>query len=153
MTQHCRTQTFKMFGPWTISKLFSKPVSCVTLYFSEFYQKEQYFPWLCINSSLIGPLDFYRLYIHFTVSRACQFWPEGRYPQIAYVPTVSSFLSIFSDDSKEYSTPIVRNRKYQRYWDKLAPQSLVLLENSRELIRNFFKFSIFEKGSGTYREH
>ena len=36
---------------------------------------------------------------------------------------------------------------------QLAPQSLVLLENSRELISNFFKFSIFEKGSGTYREH
>ena len=36
---------------------------------------------------------------------------------------------------------------------QLAPQSLVLFENSRELISNFFKFSIFEKGSGTYREH
>ena len=36
---------------------------------------------------------------------------------------------------------------------QLAPQSFVLLENSTELISNFFKFSIFEKGSGTYREH
>ena len=36
---------------------------------------------------------------------------------------------------------------------QLAPQSLVLLENSTELIINFLKFSIYEKGSRTYREH
>ena len=34
---------------------------------------------------------------------------------------------------------------------QLAPQSLVLLENSTELISNFFQFFFFEKGSGTYK--
>ena len=41
-----------MPGPWIISKVSSKPVLCVTHYFSRFCKRaEQYFPRFCINSS------------------------------------------------------------------------------------------------------
>ena len=41
-----------MLGPWTISKLFLKPVSCVTHYFYEFCKEvDHHFPWFCINPS------------------------------------------------------------------------------------------------------
>ena len=37
--------------------------------------------------------------------------------RVAYAPTVSSFLCIISDVTKEYSTWMVRKRKYRRYLD------------------------------------
>ena len=41
-----------MLGPWTISKLFMKPVSCVTHNFYEFCKEvDHHFPWFCISPS------------------------------------------------------------------------------------------------------
>ena len=57
--RHCRARTFKMIGPWIISKLFSKLVSCVAHYFCEFCKEaDHYFPWFCINSSFNGTFLF-----------------------------------------------------------------------------------------------
>ena len=48
-----------MFGPWAISKLFSKPVSCVAHYFCEFCKEaDHYFPCFWTNSSFNGASIF-----------------------------------------------------------------------------------------------
>ena len=87
---------------------------CYTLFFWVSYESGTIF------SLVLHLSKFQQLYIHFTVSRARPFWPEGRYPTGRICSNGPSFLSIISDDSKEYSTRMVRKRKYRRYWDNSA---------------------------------
>ena len=76
-----------MFGPWAISKLFSKPVSCVAHYFCEFCKKRLIlFLSFCTNSS------FNSTFIFLTVIHTF-FWFQG--PSILTWGTLSHRSHMF----------------------------------------------------------
>ena len=85
--RHCCARTFKMLGPWIISKLFSKPVSCVAHYFCEFCKKRLIlFLSFCTNSS------FNSTFIFLTVIHTF-FWFQG--PSILTWGTLSHRSHMF----------------------------------------------------------
>ena len=108
----------KCLGPGQCPSFFQNRFHVLHIIFMSFVKKRIIiFLDFALIQVLTVLLDFWRLYIHFTVSRACPFWPEGRYPTGRICSNGSSFLSIISDVSKEYSTRTVRRRKYRQYWD------------------------------------
>ena len=68
-------------GPESFTSFFSKPVSCVTHYFSEFFKRaDEYFPSFAPIQVLTDFSGLNGLTFIFTVSRARSSWPGGRYP-------------------------------------------------------------------------
>ena len=82
-----RARTFKMIGPWTISKLFSKPVSCVAHYFCEFCKKQVIIFLVFALIQVLIALSYFLAIIH------TFFWFQG--PSILTWGTLSHRLHMF----------------------------------------------------------
>ena len=112
-------ELLKCLGPEQFPSFFQNRFHVLHIIFTSFVtEQSNIFLSFALIQVLIVLSDFFKGYTFILLFP----WPlhfdlRDAIPPVAYVPMVSSFLSIISDVTKEYSTWMVRKRKYRRYLD------------------------------------